>query len=87
MVVFTQVVHSLLLREITVDGARENELLVSIGGKKARFGQKEFCLVTGLRFGQLSDIVNTPYVGNANGIQERYLAWSRSPRIEIVHSV
>lgn len=67
-----QVVHSLLLREIIVDGARENELLVSIGGKKARFGQKEFCLVTGLRFGQLSDIVNTPYVGNANGIQERY---------------
>ena len=67
-----QIVHNLLLREITVDGATENELFVSIGGKKARFGQREFCMVTGLRFGELSDIVNKPYVGNANSIQERY---------------
>ncbi|KAK1569288.1 hypothetical protein Q3G72_034988 [Acer saccharum] len=51
-----QIVHNLLLREITVDGATENELFVSIGGKKARFGQREFCMVTGLRFGELSDI-------------------------------
>ncbi|TXG60736.1 hypothetical protein EZV62_012099 [Acer yangbiense] len=67
-----QIVHNLLLREITVDGAGENELFVSLGGKNARFGQREFCMVTGLRFGELSDIINTPYVGNANGIQERY---------------
>ena len=67
-----QIVHSLLLRQITVDGATENELFMSVGGKKTRFGQREFCMVTGLRFGELSDIINTPYVGNANGIQERY---------------
>ncbi|TXG48291.1 hypothetical protein EZV62_027585 [Acer yangbiense] len=67
-----QNVHNLLLREITVDGARENELFVSLGGKKVRFGQREFCMVTVLWFGELSDIINTPYVGNANGIQERY---------------
>ncbi|KAK1550770.1 hypothetical protein Q3G72_024522 [Acer saccharum] len=66
-----QIVHSLLLRKITVDGATENELFMSLGGKKARFGQRKFCMVTGLRFGKLSDIINTPYLGNANGIQER----------------
>ena len=47
----------------------ESELFMSVGGKKTRFGQREFCMVTGLRFGELSDIINTPYVGNANGIQ------------------
>ncbi|KAK0570816.1 hypothetical protein LWI29_006907 [Acer saccharum] len=67
-----QIVHSLLLRKITVDGATENELFMSLGGKKARFGQREFCMVTGLRFGELSDIINTPYLGNANSIQERF---------------
>ncbi|TXG56764.1 hypothetical protein EZV62_018077 [Acer yangbiense] len=67
-----QIVHNLLLREITVDGAGENELFVSLGGKKARFGQREFCMVTSLRFGELSDIINTLYAGNANGIPERY---------------
>ncbi|KAK0579965.1 hypothetical protein LWI29_034112 [Acer saccharum] len=67
-----RIVHNLLLREITVDGARENELFVSLRGKNARFRQREFCMVTGLRFGELSDIINTPYVGNANDIQERY---------------
>ncbi|KAK1556954.1 hypothetical protein Q3G72_015150 [Acer saccharum] len=45
---------------------------MSLGGKNARFGQREFCLVTGLRFDELSDIINTPYVGNANDIWERY---------------
>ncbi|KAK0579429.1 hypothetical protein LWI29_026280 [Acer saccharum] len=29
-------------------------------------------MVTVLWFGKLSDIINTPYVGNANSIQERY---------------
>ncbi|KAK2644740.1 hypothetical protein Ddye_019935 [Dipteronia dyeriana] len=68
-----QIVHSLLLREIQIDGASENELWFSVGGKKARFGQREFCLVTGLRFGKIYEIVNTPYVANENGIHKRYL--------------
>ncbi|KAK2652612.1 hypothetical protein Ddye_012468 [Dipteronia dyeriana] len=67
-----QIVHSLLLREIQMDGASENELWFSVGGKKARFGQREFCLVTGLRFGKISEIINTPYVANENGIHKRY---------------
>ncbi|KAK4839926.1 hypothetical protein QYF36_026056 [Acer negundo] len=40
-------------------------------GKKVRFGHREFCLVTGLRFGELSEIINTPYMANANGIHKR----------------
>ncbi|KAK2644051.1 hypothetical protein Ddye_019246 [Dipteronia dyeriana] len=67
-----QIVHSLLLREIQIDCASENELWFSIGGKKARFGQREFCLVTGLRFRKISEIINTPYVANENGIHKRY---------------
>ncbi|KAK2633879.1 hypothetical protein Ddye_028671 [Dipteronia dyeriana] len=67
-----QIVHSLLLREIQIDGASENELWFSVGGKKARFGQREFCLVIGLRFGKISEIINTPYVANENGIHKRY---------------
>ncbi|KAK0590900.1 hypothetical protein LWI29_032939 [Acer saccharum] len=66
------VVHGVLLREIRIEGATENELFISFGGKKARFGCREFCLVTGLRFGELSEIINTPYVANANGIHKRY---------------
>ncbi|KAK2661752.1 hypothetical protein Ddye_000326 [Dipteronia dyeriana] len=67
-----QIVHSLLLREIQIDGASENELWFSVGGKKARFGQREFCLVTGLRFEKISEIINTPYMAKENGIHKRY---------------
>ncbi|KAK2663135.1 hypothetical protein Ddye_001709 [Dipteronia dyeriana] len=67
-----QIVHNLLQREIQIDGASENELWFSVGGKNARFGQREFCLVTGLRFGKISKIINTPYVANENGIHKRY---------------
>ncbi|KAK2653044.1 hypothetical protein Ddye_012900 [Dipteronia dyeriana] len=67
-----QIVHNLLLREIKIDGASENELWFSVGGKKTRFGQREFCLVNGLRFGEISEIINTPYVANENDIHKRY---------------
>ncbi|KAK2641296.1 hypothetical protein Ddye_023059 [Dipteronia dyeriana] len=68
----TQNVHNLLLREIKIDGASENELWFSVGGKKTRFGQREFYLVTGLLFGEISEIINTPYVANEHGIHKRY---------------
>ncbi|KAK2663516.1 hypothetical protein Ddye_002090 [Dipteronia dyeriana] len=64
-------VHNVLLKEITIEVATENELIISLGGKKARFGQREFCLVTDLRFGKLSDIINMPYVANVDGIQKK----------------
>ncbi|KAK0583517.1 hypothetical protein LWI29_037739 [Acer saccharum] len=66
------VVHGVLLREIRIESATENEFFISFGGKKARFGCREFCLVTGLRFSELSEIINTPYVANADGIHKRY---------------
>ncbi|KAI9153912.1 hypothetical protein LWI28_018337 [Acer negundo] len=66
------IVHGVLLREITIDGATENELFISLGGKKARFGHREFCLFTGLRFGKLSEIINMSYVANVDDIQKRY---------------
>ncbi|KAK1552034.1 hypothetical protein Q3G72_034748 [Acer saccharum] len=58
------IVHSVLLREITIDDATENDLFISLGGKKARFGHMKFCLVTGLRFGELSSLIliYIPYV-------------------------
>ncbi|KAK2663314.1 hypothetical protein Ddye_001888 [Dipteronia dyeriana] len=68
----TQILHNLLLREIKIDSASENELWFLVGGKKARFGQREFCLVTGLWFGEISEIINMPYVANENGIHKRY---------------
>ena len=78
-----RIVHNLLLREITIDGATENELFISLGGKKARFGQTEFYLVTGLWFGQLLDIINTPYVANADGIHTRYWPEENCPPLMI----
>ncbi|KAK2658584.1 hypothetical protein Ddye_005117 [Dipteronia dyeriana] len=67
-----QIIHNLLLREIKIDGASENELWFSVGGKKARFGQREFYLLTSLRFGEISKIINMPYVANENDIHKRY---------------
>ena len=77
------VVHGVLLREITIDGATENELFISFGGKKARFGHREFCLVTGLRFGELSEIINTPYVPNEDGIQKRYWPGQKGEELKL----
>ncbi|KAK3222170.1 hypothetical protein Dsin_009195 [Dipteronia sinensis] len=67
-----RIMHGLLLREIKIDGATENELFISLSGKKTRFGKREFCLVTGLQFGELLNIINRSYVENPNGIQKRY---------------
>ncbi|KAK2645609.1 hypothetical protein Ddye_020804 [Dipteronia dyeriana] len=78
-----QIVHSLLLREIKIDGASENELLFSVSGKKARFGQREFCLVTGLRFGKISEIINMPYIANENGIHKRYFPEEEAEELKL----
>ena len=44
-------VHSLLAREIIVDGVGEFELYFGIGGCRLRFLKYEFCLLIGLKFG------------------------------------
>ncbi|KAK3193291.1 hypothetical protein Dsin_024601 [Dipteronia sinensis] len=38
----------------------------------AKFSQREFCLVTGLQFGVMSDIFLKPYVATPDGIHVRY---------------
>ncbi|KAL5808705.1 hypothetical protein ACOSQ3_029396 [Xanthoceras sorbifolium] len=45
-----QFCHHILLRECHVDNA-ENEMWFLIGGNRIRFSANEFCLVSGLRFG------------------------------------
>ena len=42
--------HSLLVREIIVDGVGESELYFVVGGRRLRFSKYEFCLLTGLKF-------------------------------------
>ena len=67
------VLHNLLLRLIHVPGVTgENELHFSVGGKLLKFTQREFCLVTGLQFGVMSNIFLKPYALIEDGIHARY---------------
>lgn len=61
-----------MAREIRVEGAGEYELWFGIGRSKIRFSKREFCLVTGLKFGCLSNIINEEYESVDGGIHERY---------------
>ena len=67
------VLHNLLLRQIHVPGVtKENELHFTVGGKLLKFTQREFCLVTGLQFGVMSDIFLKPYAPTEDGIHAKY---------------
>ena len=44
--------HSLLAKEIVVDGVEDDELYVGVGGHRLRFSKYEFCLLTELKFGE-----------------------------------
>ena len=46
----SKLVHSLLAREIVVDGVGDFELYFGVGGHRLRFSKYEFCLLTGLKF-------------------------------------
>ena len=43
--------HSLLAKEIVVDGVGGDELYFEVGGRRLRFSKYEFCLLSGLKFG------------------------------------
>ena len=43
--------HSLLVREIVVDGVGESELYFAVGGRRFKLSKYEFCLLTRLKFG------------------------------------
>ena len=47
----SKLVHSLLAREIVVDGVGDFELYFGVGGRRFIFLKYEFCLLTGLKFG------------------------------------
>ena len=71
-VVFSsQLVHSLLVKEIVVDGINHHELWFGIGNCKAKFSKQKFCLVIGLKFGPLSNIFNDNYVPITDGIHKK----------------
>ena len=67
-----QFIHSLLLRQICIPGGSEDELWFALGKTKVRFGKREFCLCTGLKFGRLSDIPSREYEVVPGGIHARY---------------
>ena len=56
LTVYGQVIHNILKREIKhPKGQREDEMWFGLGNSKARFGQEEFCLCSGLNMGQLPE--------------------------------
>ena len=44
----SRLVHSLLAREIIIDGVEDFELYFGVGGRRLRFSKYEFCLLTEL---------------------------------------
>ncbi|KAK1554706.1 hypothetical protein Q3G72_016139 [Acer saccharum] len=66
-----QFIHSLLLRQIFIPGGSEDELWFALGKPKARFGKREFCLCTGLKFGRLSDIPSREYEVVPGGVPKK----------------
>ncbi|KAI9159879.1 hypothetical protein LWI28_002789 [Acer negundo] len=63
------IVHRLLIRELHHDGP-EDEMRFLLGRHSVRFSKVEFCLITGLKFGELPDMSTYDMV--ENGIHQRY---------------
>ncbi|KAI9200414.1 hypothetical protein LWI28_007504 [Acer negundo] len=63
------IVHWLLIRELHHDGP-EDEMRFLLGRHSVRFSKVEFCLITGLKFGELPD--TSTYDMVENGIHQRY---------------
>ncbi|KAK0584849.1 hypothetical protein LWI29_019691 [Acer saccharum] len=54
--IYGQLIHNILKREIIhPKGQREDEMWFGLGKSKARFGQEEFCVCSGLNMGQLPE--------------------------------
>ncbi|EOY16789.1 Uncharacterized protein TCM_035669 [Theobroma cacao] len=65
-------VHNLMLHRINELNATEVELWLAIRKTKARFSNREFYLVTGLKFGPLLAHIVNPYEAFPGGIHLRY---------------
>ncbi|KAK1572274.1 hypothetical protein Q3G72_030026 [Acer saccharum] len=61
--------HRLLIRELHHDGP-EDEMRFLLGHHSARFSKIEFCLITGLKFGVMPNMLTYGMV--ENGIHQRY---------------
>ena len=61
-----------MAKEIRVEGAGQYELWFGIDRCKAGFSKREFCLVIGLKFGSLSNIINEEYESIDGRIHKRY---------------
>ena len=73
--------HSLLAKEIVVDGVGDDELYFGVDGHQLRFSKYEFCLLIGLKFGGRAHF---PAYSNRiveGGVLQRY--WS-SGKIDVV---
>ncbi|KAK3189655.1 hypothetical protein Dsin_029216 [Dipteronia sinensis] len=76
------VLHNLLLRQIDVPGVTgANELHFLVGGKMAKFSQREFCLVMGQQFEVMLDIFLQPYAATKDGIHVRYFENDENRRL------
>ncbi|KAI9182091.1 hypothetical protein LWI28_021979 [Acer negundo] len=63
------IVHRLLIRELHHDGP-EDKMRFLLGRHSVRFSKVEFCLITGLKFGELPN--TSTYDMVENGIHQRY---------------
>ncbi|KAK2653688.1 hypothetical protein Ddye_013544 [Dipteronia dyeriana] len=72
-----QYMHNLFLRQITSPGASMKEMWFALGKTKVRLGTREFCLCTGLKFGELTDIFSRVYEHVIDGIHFLYFGRSR----------
>ena len=61
-----------MAREIRAKGAGEYRLWFGIEKSKIRFSKQVFCLVTGLKFDCLSNVINEEYETVDGKIHERY---------------
>ncbi|KAK2655079.1 hypothetical protein Ddye_008131 [Dipteronia dyeriana] len=63
------IIHQLFLQELHHNGSTD-EMWFMLGNHEVRFSKVEFCLITGLRFGVVSD--TTLYASMDNGIHQLY---------------
>ncbi|KAK2638595.1 hypothetical protein Ddye_026390 [Dipteronia dyeriana] len=68
----TQYIHNLLLCQIRLSGANDDEMWFAMGNTNVRLRKIEFCLCTGLKFGVLTHILLKDYVPVKDGIHMRY---------------
>ncbi|KAK3212263.1 hypothetical protein Dsin_016969 [Dipteronia sinensis] len=86
LIVYGHLIHNLLKREIIhPNGQRQDEMWFGLGKSKARFGQEEFCLCSGLKMGQLPE-----GFANNNEVEEdsmlRRIFKGKRPTAEVLYA-